>query len=74
MEKEWYSLKEMTQRGYTRRRLLEMYHKPGQRYARKRNPEKRNSPLEFNLPLLREAEMKDLEMQGRARERRTSIA
>lgn len=74
MEKEWYSLKEMMQLGYTRYRLLDMYHRPGQRYARKKNPAKRNSGIEFNLTLLKEADMKDLEMQGRARERRTGIA
>lgn len=74
MEKVWYSLKDMMQLGYTRYQLLDMYHRPGQRYARKRNPAKRNSPIEFNIQLLKETEMKDLEMQGRARERRTSIA
>lgn len=74
MEKEWYSIQEMKQLGYSRYQLLDMYHRPGQRYAKKKNPAKRNSPIVFNLPLLKEAEKKEIEMQGRARERRTSIA
>lgn len=72
-EKEWYTTKEMMQFGYSKRRLLELYHKPKQKYARKRNGAKKNSPIEFNLPLLREAELKDIEMQTRARERRPGI-
>lgn len=73
MERVWYRTKELVERGYSQRRLKEMSHRPGQRYARKMNPAKRNSPLEWNLPLLIEAENKDLEMQGRARERRTRL-
>ena len=73
LQKEWYTTKEMMQFGYSKRRLLELYHKPKQKYARKRNGAKKNSPREFNLPLLREAELKDIEMQTRARERRPGI-
>lgn len=73
MEKEWYSIKELTSRGYSRDRLLAMYHTPGQRYARKKNPAKRNSPIEFNLKKLIEAEERDIELQARARERRTDM-
>lgn len=73
MEKEWYSIKELMPRGYSRDRLLDMYHRPGQRYARKKNPAKRNSPIEFNFRKLLEAEEKDIELQARARERRTSL-
>lgn len=74
MEKVWYTTKEMMQRGYSRRRLVEMFHKPGQRYARKKNPQKKTSAIEWNLPKLIEAEEKDMEMQAKARERRTGIA
>ncbi|MGC4018364.1 MAG: hypothetical protein QM793_03475 [Muricomes sp.] len=74
MEREWYSLKEMQARGYSRGRLLDMYHAPGQRYARKKNPTKRNSPIEFNLKKLIEAEERDVDMQASSRERRVSLA
>ena len=72
-KKEWYTIKEMMTFGYSKRRLLELYHKPKQTYARKRNGAKKNSPIEFNLQLLREAELKDIGTQTRARERRPGI-
>lgn len=74
MEKIWYTTKEIMQRGYSRRRLMDMYYKPGQRYARKKNPAKRTSAIEWNLPKLIEAEEKDIEMQAKVRERSTGIA
>lgn len=74
MGKEWYKISEMVEiTGYSRDRLRSMYYRPGQRYARKMNPTKRNSPIEFNLPLFQKAEQKDIEMQGRARDRRPGI-
>lgn len=74
MEKIWYKISEMMElTGYSRDRLINLYYKPGQRYARKMNPTKRNSPIEFNLPLFKKAEEKDIEMQARARERRPGL-
>lgn len=75
MTKEWYRISEVLQLRpeYSRDRLMEKYNKPGQRYARKMNPARKNSPIEFNLARFLEVEERELEMQARARERRTAI-
>ena len=59
---------------YSRGRLMDMFHNPKQKYARKKNPAKRTSDIEWNLQKVIEEEERDIEMQAKSKERRMSIA
>ena len=52
--------------GFPRELLDRAYRAPGQRFAQKTNPAKRNSPIVYDTEEFEKWRQKDIEMQSRA--------
>ena len=67
-------VKELEEMGYPREYLFRAYYSRNQDFAWKQNPMKSNSPVLFDTEKFEKWRLKDIQIQGKSRERRYTVA